>query len=123
MNYAKAERALASAHLLLADEDTDGACNRAYFAMFEAARVALRLAGLDDELARTRTHSGLIALFSLTLVKNGRLPAQIGRLLNRAEELRVAADYAAYAIDLAQAEAIVQDAAAFIAALTSLPQK
>lgn len=123
MNYAKAERALASARLLLAHEDTDGACNRAYFAMFEAARVALRLAGLDDELARTRTHSGLIALFSLTLVKNGHLPTQIGRLLNRAEELRVAADYAAYAIDLAQAEAIVQDAAVFIAALNTLPQK
>ena len=51
MNYAKAERALASARLLLADED------------------------------------------------------------------------AAYAIDLVQAEAIVQDAAAFIAALNTLPQK
>ena len=123
MNYAKAERALASARLLLADEDADGACNRAYFAMFEAARVALRLAGLDDELARTRTHSGLIALFSLTLVKNGPLPTQIGRLLNRAEELRVAADYAAYAIDLAQAETIVQDAASFIAALSAPPQE
>jgi len=30
----KAERALASAQLLLADGDTDGVTNRAYYAMF-----------------------------------------------------------------------------------------
>jgi uncharacterized protein (UPF0332 family) len=42
---AKAERALASAHLLLADGDQEGACNRAYHAMFDAAHAALLYQG------------------------------------------------------------------------------
>ena len=37
----KAERALASARVLLQDGDAEGACNRAYYAMFDAARAAL----------------------------------------------------------------------------------
>ena len=38
---AKAERALASAKALLEIGDDDGAANRAYYAMFDAARAAL----------------------------------------------------------------------------------
>ena len=38
---AKAETATASANALLALGDVDGACNRAYYAMFDAARAAL----------------------------------------------------------------------------------
>ncbi len=34
----KASKAVASAKLLLNAGDTDGACNRAYYAMFDAAR-------------------------------------------------------------------------------------
>ena len=37
----KAERAVESARLLLGDGDVDGACNRAYYAMFDAIRAAL----------------------------------------------------------------------------------
>lgn len=37
----KAERASASSKILLAAKDADGACNRAYYAMFDAARAAL----------------------------------------------------------------------------------
>ena len=45
----KAERALASARLLLDAGDTDGACNRAYYAMFDAARAALLASGAPVE--------------------------------------------------------------------------
>ena len=38
---AKAELAVASAKVLLEIGDADGACNRAYYAMFDAARAAL----------------------------------------------------------------------------------
>ena len=38
---AKARRAQVSAQRLLEDNDSDGACNRAYYAMFDAARAAL----------------------------------------------------------------------------------
>ena len=37
----KASRAVASAKLLLDAGDVDGACNRAYYAMFDAAHAAL----------------------------------------------------------------------------------
>lgn len=68
----KASRALASARLLLDAGDTDGACNRAYYAMFDAARAALIVSGAPSDQA-ARTHSGLIAAFGLHLVKAGRL--------------------------------------------------
>lgn len=71
----KADRALASARLLLDAGDTDGACNRAYYAMFDAARAALVN---EVEPLKTRTHSGLIAAFGLQLVKPGRLSKELG---------------------------------------------
>ncbi|MDZ7585784.1 MAG: HEPN domain-containing protein [Thiobacillus sp.] len=37
----KAVRACASARILLDLNDVDGACNRAYYAMFDSARAAL----------------------------------------------------------------------------------
>ena len=60
----KAQRALTSARTLLADGDNDGACNRAYYAMFDAARAALLTckALVPPEVAKT--HSGLISAFS-----------------------------------------------------------
>lgn len=42
---AKAERACLSARALLDLGDVDGACNRAYYAMFDAARAALLASG------------------------------------------------------------------------------
>ena len=48
----KAARAVASARLLLSDGDVDGACNRAYYAMFDAARAALLV--LELTLDQTR---------------------------------------------------------------------
>jgi uncharacterized protein (UPF0332 family) len=40
----KADKAVASARLLLAADDTDGATNRAYYGMFDAAAAALQWA-------------------------------------------------------------------------------
>ena len=65
----KAERALASARLLLADGDTDGATNRAYYAMFDAATAALVWAGAVTVQTLPKTHSGLISAFGLVLSK------------------------------------------------------
>jgi len=61
----KALRAVASAELLLNAGDVEGACNRAYYGMFDAARFALFLIGETDEPTVTKTHSGLISAFSL----------------------------------------------------------
>jgi len=54
--------------------------------MFDAARAAL---ASEAEPEATRTHNGLIAAFGLRLIKTGRLPKELGRMLNRAEEVRL----------------------------------
>jgi uncharacterized protein (UPF0332 family) len=115
----KAKRASASAELLLNAGDPEGACNRAYYAMFDAARAALIAsrpgADADAEMAKVRTHSGLITAFGLRLVKTGRLPVELGRALNRASELRLAADYTGGPVTKGQAEWMVNQSKAFIA--------
>lgn len=52
----KAGQALASARLLLDAGDPDGACNRGYYAMFDAARAALISAGAEIG----KTHKGVL---------------------------------------------------------------
>jgi uncharacterized protein (UPF0332 family) len=111
---AKARRALASSQKLLQDKDGDGACNRAYYAMFDAARAALiaSKAPVPPEIAKT--HSGLIAAFSLHLVKPNLFPIDLGRSLNRTEDLRLVADYKGDSIDAEEAQWAVQQAQAFV---------
>lgn len=110
----KAHRALASANKLLQDNDSDGACNRAYYAMFDAARAALiaSKAPVPPEIAKT--HSGLIAAFSLHLVKPGLFPLELGRAFNRAEDLRLVADYKGDSISAEEALWAVQHAQTFL---------
>ena len=114
---AKAERALASARLLLADDDREGACNRAYYAMFDAAHAALLHQGALANPAETHTHGGLIAAFSMHLVKTGILPADLGRALNRVERIRLLADYTGEEIDRDRATWTVDRAATFVQAI------
>lgn len=111
---AKARRALDSAQKLLQDGDGDGACNRAYYAMFDAARAALiaSKAPVPPEIAKT--HSGLISAFSLHLVKPNLFPVELGRSLNKAEDLRLVADYKGDSIDAEEAIWVVQAAQAFV---------
>lgn len=90
---AKAARALESAQLLLDAGDTDGACNRIYYAMFDAAKAALMATGAPQEATDAKTHAGLIAAFSLHVVKRGFVVADHGRSFNRLHELRMIADY------------------------------
>ena len=110
----KARRALASAQKLLQDGDCDGACNRAYYSMFDAARAALIAseAPVPPEIAKT--HSGLISAFSLHLVKPNLFPVELGRSLNKAEDLRLVADYKGDSIDAEEAIWVVQAAQAFV---------
>ena len=77
----KSRRALRSARLGLHDGDTDGAVNRSYYAMLNAAQAALLSAGVpEDKLPRT--HSGLIGAFGERIVKSGKVASEFGRLMN-----------------------------------------
>jgi uncharacterized protein (UPF0332 family) len=49
------------------------------------------------------------------LVKNGPVSKDMGRLLNRAHEIRQVADYNGYSVELADAEDIVERAKTFVA--------
>ncbi|SNX28723.1 Uncharacterized protein, contains HEPN domain, UPF0332 family [Polynucleobacter meluiroseus] len=91
--FTKAQTAAASARILLNAGDVDGACNRAYYAMFDAARAALLASGIDESTVNTKTHSGLISKFSLELVKSGQVSLELGKSLNKVEDLRLMADY------------------------------
>ncbi len=115
---AKSLAALKSAKLLLETGDTDGACNRAYYAMFDAARAALLQidAPIKPEIAKT--HSGLISAFSLHLVKTGRLSADFGRAFSRAHEIRLLADYIGDPVAADVAAKIVEQAAHFVEELS-----
>ncbi len=110
----KAERAVEEAQLLLQAEKTEGACNRAYYAMFDAAQAALLAGGHAADTASVKTHRGLIGAFGRVLVQTGRLDAALGRAFNRAHEVRLLADYTAEPPALADAAWAVEQAQTFV---------
>lgn len=110
---AKAVQAAISAKVLLDTGDADGASNRAYYAMFDAARAALLASGHEVG----KTHQGVLNAFSDRLVKNGPLPKGLGRLLKHAETFRYVADYQGDPVELGDAREMVTQAEAFVAAM------
>lgn len=117
---AKATQAVASARVLLELGDEDGACNRAYFAMFDAAQAALLMSGVPAPDALGKTHRGLINTFSAYLVKNGRVNKELGRQLKRAEEIRLVADYNGESVEQADAAELVRQAEVFVSEMQRL---
>ncbi len=115
---AKAERALESADLLLSAGDPEGACNRAYYAMFDSARAALLQ--IAPDFVEIRTHGGLISAFSQHLVKPGHIPVELGKAINATEDMRVAADYKSEPINLDNAAWAVAEAHRFVVAVRRL---
>jgi len=113
----KAERALSEARTLLREEATEGACSRAYYAMFDAAHAALFAVGRELPDAHIKTHGTLISEFGKGLVLTGYIDAQFGRALNRAHDIRLLADYNAEPPPLEDALWLVEQAEAMIAAV------
>lgn len=110
---AKAKRAHKSAITLFTDGDYDGTLNRAYYAMHDAAKSALvylYISGAEE----IRTHSGLIAAFSQHLVKTGKVRGELGKMLSRAEQARLIADYSGVSIDGDKAKEHLANAKSFI---------
>ena len=119
-NYlGKARRALAAARLLLGSGDTEGACNRAYYAMHDAAHAALLAAGIEDSAALVKTHAGLISTFAQRLVKPGIVGVEQGRALGQVQKFRLLADYTADAPAKSDAAQAVALAERFVAAMVA----
>lgn len=117
---AKATQAVASARVLLNLGDEDGACNRAYYAMFDAAQAALLMSGVPAPDALGKTHRGLINTFSAYLVKDGPVSKELGRQLKRAEEVRLVADYNGESVEQADAAELVGQAEVFVSEMQRL---
>ena len=64
-----------------------------------------------------KTHTGLISAFSLHLVKAGRVSVELGKTLNKAEELRLVADYKGNPVEKEDAAWAVSQAQIFVQAM------
>jgi uncharacterized protein (UPF0332 family) len=115
--FHKASVAVVSSELLLKSGDFDGACNRAYYAMFDAARAVLLVTGVVNDLASIKTHNGLISAFSLHLVKTGLVSVELGKAINKVEDLRLLADYKGDEVELDKAQWALKQAQEFVEAM------
>jgi len=109
----KCHRALRTAQLSLDDGDSDGAVNRAYYAMFNIARAALLSAGVPED-GLPATHKELVAAFRQYAVQSGQLDRELAGALSRTEALRFQADYTGTEIDAKPAAEAVQRARTFV---------
>lgn len=117
---AKALEAAAAARLLLAAKSFDAAANRAYYAMFDCARLLLRAKHAMPTQA-TRKHATTIEQFSLFFAKTGVVDRKHGRALKNAFEARALADYSDESVSEAQAEKIVTEMEAVLPLLEDQP--
>ncbi len=108
---AKARRLLDQIARLDAATLPEPVIHAAYYAMFHAATAVL----VAREGAAPTTHSALIGRFSQLARGDGGAARDHGRALNRAFDLRLAADYGAEPAGLADvAPEVVRDAEAFV---------
>lgn len=114
---ARAARACRSARLLFEDEDIVGACNRAYYAMFDATRAALLIGAPEASLDVSKTHRGLINAFHQHLIKSEKLDTELGKSLNRVEDIRLICDYRGDPVESDVAIEVVEQAEVFTAAI------
>ena len=111
----KGDEALRAAEALVAVGLYNDAVTRMYYAAFHYASAAL--VSVD---VQPRSHRGLQSLFSLHLVKSGRLPFQRAKELRRLQGYREAADYDAdFHFDREGAEEELGVTRSFLAAIRS----
>ena len=99
---------------------TEGACNRAYYAMHDAAHAALFATGFETPDAIIKAHHTLIAEFGKRLVLGGQIDAAHGRAFNKVQEMRLVSDYSAEPPPHDKAQEAVEKAEALVAAIRSL---
>lgn len=113
---ARAEIALAAARSLLSNGFYLDAVSRTYYAAFHYAVALLMSRGLE-----AKTHGGLIALLGQHFVATGLIDPGVARTLSRLQTYRHDSDYAiGHVVTKEMAEADIQDAETFIAAVRQL---
>ena len=106
----KAKNDLSDAQKNFAEEMFETAANRAYYAIFHAARAVLILDGQDY-----RRHAGVISFFRKDFIKTGILDESLSEILKNAFELRTESDYSDFfIISKSEIEQQIKDAAFFV---------
>jgi uncharacterized protein (UPF0332 family) len=115
--FAKAERFLAQARSQRPESAPEAAIHLAYYAMLHAAASLL----LDRTSEVPKTHSAIISPFSQPVSGDMERGRAFARALNRAEELRLIADYEDRVVpteaDVAQLQSIAVDFVAYCRSL------
>lgn len=109
---------LHAAALLFDAGSPESVCNRAYYAMYNAARAALMAIG-EERAAFSKTHSGLLSNFSLHIAKPSLVDAKWSGILAQEEKRRLLADYESEAIVLDDAKEAIGHTNEFVAAIVS----
>lgn len=86
--FQSAEEDLAAAKTLLNAEQYKASVNRSYYALFHALRAVTALDGFDSS-----KHSGIIAFFNRTYVKEGVFDKSLSKYIDLSFRLREKADY------------------------------
>lgn len=112
MEMTKAEESLQAADLCYSQGLYNSSANRAYYAMFQAAQVALAAAGFTRS---EWSHAGLHATFANELTRRRKqYPATLARDLTIVQELRHTADYRDHDLSQRQAARALRKAREFI---------
>ena len=120
--WAKAQAAARSAKLLSDAGDWDGAINRAYYAVFSAARAAL--AGVRASLAESKEHRTIVRRFEKHLVQERGFDPVFGRsFFGRLSHARWVADYGDVRNDEAGARVMLGEMERFLAAVEPFLKK
>lgn len=112
---AGAREALAASRVLLDAGHLRPAAAEGYYAMLYAARGAL-----SEEDVAAKTHRGTWGEFGRVFVATGRFDVELARAAARAQGDRERAAYDLEEIELERAEAILEDAAAFVTAVEAM---
>lgn len=87
----KSHRFLTSAKLLLAEEDVESACSRAYYTMFYAAQALLLHKGVSP-----KTHKGVRTEFAKHYIHTNIFPVTMVKDFSFVADMRSAGDYEIY---------------------------
>ena len=112
MRIDRASESLRASQLCLDEELVNSAASRAYYAMLQAAQVALELAGVAR---RQWSHAAVQAAFTSELIHRRKIyPTTLRRDLPDGYGARRAADYNELGVSRTVAHRIVRRAAVFV---------
>ncbi len=111
----QARQCIKSAKALVEIDDSKGAANRSYYAVFHAMRSVLALEGKDFS-----KHSGVSAYFRKEYIKTGIFDVELSGIISMAFEIRSNSDYDDfYVISLEEVSEQIENAIKFCDAVES----